>query len=184
MQPCFSSPLRRDIGSRLFCTTPLSAASFTAHRLLSTGIARLPLCSRGVLQGHQHVRFSPLSTILPSFSTHFLRTMASTSAAAAPSANTKQPPWHAPVPRPGEEEPAFKMYNSLTRSKVDFVPMDSRHVTWYSCGPTVYDASHLGHARCVAWRGGGAGRFERETVSSSATPMLTAVCLTLPAATM
>lgn len=22
---------------------------------------------------------------------------------------------------------------------------------WYNCGPTVYDASHLGHARCVAW---------------------------------
>ncbi|OLL22403.1 putative cysteine--tRNA ligase [Neolecta irregularis DAH-3] len=28
-----------------------------------------------------------------------------------------------------------------------FVPIDPRRVSWYSCGPTVYDASHLGHAR-------------------------------------
>ena len=27
--------------------------------------------------------------------------------------------------------------------------MNGRSVTWYSCGPTVYDASHMGHARCV-----------------------------------
>ena len=39
------------------------------------------------------------------------------------------------------------MYNSLTRSKVDFVPIQGRHVTWYNCGPTVYDSSHMGHAR-------------------------------------
>lgn len=28
-----------------------------------------------------------------------------------------------------------------------FVPQDGRRVTWYCCGPTVYDASHMGHAR-------------------------------------
>jgi cysteinyl-tRNA synthetase len=39
------------------------------------------------------------------------------------------------------------VYNSLTRSKVPFVPIKGANVTWYSCGPTVYDASHLGHAR-------------------------------------
>ena len=25
--------------------------------------------------------------------------------------------------------------------------MDGKQVKWYSCGPTVYDASHMGHAR-------------------------------------
>ena len=41
------------------------------------------------------------------------------------------------------------IYNSLTRTKVPFVPMDKggQLVTMYVCGPTVYDASHLGHAR-------------------------------------
>ena len=53
--------------------------------------------------------------------------------------------------------------------QVDFVPIRDKHITWcvgrsaiavgqadhifrnnrYNCGPTVYDASHMGHARCV-----------------------------------
>lgn len=28
-----------------------------------------------------------------------------------------------------------------------FVPKDEGKVSWYACGPTVYDHSHLGHAR-------------------------------------
>lgn len=37
----------------------------------------------------------------------------------------------------------------MTRSKNDFVPIDpeGKVVKWYSCGPTVYDDAHLGHAR-------------------------------------
>lgn len=41
----------------------------------------------------------------------------------------------------------LKLYNSLTREKNVFVPQNGRRVLWYSCGPTVYDASHMGHAR-------------------------------------
>ena len=38
--------------------------------------------------------------------------------------------------------------NTLTRSKVPFIPMSGgRRVLWYMCGPTVYDSSHMGHAR-------------------------------------
>ncbi len=43
--------------------------------------------------------------------------------------------------------PPLKVMNSLTRSKEPFIPRDPDRVTWYMCGPTVYDASHLGHAR-------------------------------------
>ena len=39
------------------------------------------------------------------------------------------------------------MWNSLTRQKEDFIPISGNRVTWYNCGPTVYDASHMGHAR-------------------------------------
>ncbi len=28
-----------------------------------------------------------------------------------------------------------------------FVPMNGKRVLWYMCGPTVYDAAHMGHAR-------------------------------------
>jgi cysteinyl-tRNA synthetase len=40
------------------------------------------------------------------------------------------------------------LLNSLTNTKTPFVPGSaSSTVRWYSCGPTVYDSSHLGHAR-------------------------------------
>jgi cysteinyl-tRNA synthetase len=37
--------------------------------------------------------------------------------------------------------------NTLTGDKQPFVPRKGRRVTWYTCGPTVYDSSHMGHAR-------------------------------------
>lgn len=39
------------------------------------------------------------------------------------------------------------IYNSLTRQKEVFVPNEGNKVTWYICGPTVYDSAHMGHAR-------------------------------------
>lgn len=59
--------------------------------------------------------------------------------------SVQQPPWSPPVRT--AEEPVLKLYNSLTRTKTEFVPSSGRHVKWYNCGPTVYDASHMGHAR-------------------------------------
>lgn len=47
------------------------------------------------------------------------------------------------------EAPCLKLFNSLTRKKEIFVPKHGNKVNWYSCGPTVYDASHMGHARYV-----------------------------------
>ncbi|KAJ7594469.1 tRNA synthetases class I (C) catalytic domain-containing protein [Mycena floridula] len=57
----------------------------------------------------------------------------------------RQPPWSLPVPE--RPEPILKVYNSLTKTKTEFIPHNGRHVKWYNCGPTVYDASHMGHAR-------------------------------------
>lgn len=39
------------------------------------------------------------------------------------------------------------LYNSLTRSKSEFMPSDPRRVTLYVCGPTVYSYPHIGNAR-------------------------------------
>ncbi|KAJ5894512.1 cysteine--tRNA ligase [Penicillium taxi] len=61
----------------------------------------------------------------------------------------QQPPWQHPPSPAGVELPPLAVWNSLTKSKTPFVPIDpsGRKVSWYACGPTVYDDSHLGHAR-------------------------------------
>ena len=41
----------------------------------------------------------------------------------------------------------MKIYNSLTRKKEEFIPLESNKVKMYACGITVYDLSHIGHAR-------------------------------------
>ena len=43
----------------------------------------------------------------------------------------------------------IKLYNTKTRSKQVFTPIDPDNVRMYVCGPTVYDRAHLGNARPV-----------------------------------
>lgn len=43
----------------------------------------------------------------------------------------------------------LRLYNTLTRRKEDFVPINPDHVRMYVCGPTVYDFAHIGNARPV-----------------------------------
>ena len=42
---------------------------------------------------------------------------------------------------------SLSLYNSMTRSKQPFQPIDSQRVTMYVCGPTVYNRVHIGNAR-------------------------------------
>jgi cysteinyl-tRNA synthetase len=44
---------------------------------------------------------------------------------------------------------ALKLYNTLTRKKEEFRPLDPSNVRMYVCGPTVYDFAHIGNARPV-----------------------------------
>jgi cysteinyl-tRNA synthetase len=41
------------------------------------------------------------------------------------------------------------LYNSLTRRKEEFEPLDRNRVGLYVCGPTVYDRAHIGNGRAV-----------------------------------
>ena len=41
----------------------------------------------------------------------------------------------------------MKLYNSMTRKKEEFVPLEPGKVKMYSCGPTVYNYFHIGNAR-------------------------------------
>lgn len=45
----------------------------------------------------------------------------------------------------------MKVFNTMTRSKEEFVPVDENEVKIYACGPTVYNFIHIGNARplCV-----------------------------------
>src|SRR4051794_27693869 len=60
--------------------------------------------------------------------------------------------WRMPQPFCSTSEVLDKMYplflyNTLTRTKVRFIPKTPKTITWYQCGPTVYAESHIGHAR-------------------------------------
>ena len=41
------------------------------------------------------------------------------------------------------------LYNSVSREKDKFIPIDNKNVRMYVCGPTVYDKPHIGNARPV-----------------------------------
>ena len=41
----------------------------------------------------------------------------------------------------------MKLYNTLTKRKEDFVPLEEGKVRMYVCGPTVYNFIHIGNAR-------------------------------------
>ena len=43
----------------------------------------------------------------------------------------------------------LRLYDTLTREKRIFTPLDPNHVRMYVCGPTVYDFAHIGNARPV-----------------------------------
>jgi cysteinyl-tRNA synthetase len=45
------------------------------------------------------------------------------------------------------EQPTLRLYNTLTREKAPFQPIDPANVRMYVCGPTVYDFAHIGNAR-------------------------------------
>jgi len=47
------------------------------------------------------------------------------------------------------ETPPLRLYNTLTREKQLFAPIDPARVRMYVCGPTVYDYAHIGNARPI-----------------------------------
>ena len=44
---------------------------------------------------------------------------------------------------------SLKIFNTLSGEKEDFVPLTPGEVRMYVCGVTVYDSSHIGHARSL-----------------------------------
>ena len=53
------------------------------------------------------------------------------------------------MPAAGAPPMTLRLYNTLTRRKEDFSPIDASAVRVYVCGPTVYDFAHIGNARPV-----------------------------------
>ena len=44
---------------------------------------------------------------------------------------------------------SLRLYDTRTRRKVEFVPLQPGRVGMYVCGVTVYDTCHVGHARML-----------------------------------
>lgn len=65
------------------------------------------------------------------------------------------------------------IYNSLTRQKEVFEPIQPRQVRMYVCGMTVYDYCHLGHARVMVV-------FDTVTVTSKPAVTRSNTCATSP----
>src|SRR5690625_1562492 len=42
---------------------------------------------------------------------------------------------------------SIKIFNTLTREKEEFIPLEDGKVSMYVCGPTVYNYIHIGNAR-------------------------------------
>jgi cysteinyl-tRNA synthetase len=61
----------------------------------------------------------------------------------------KSPPRPQDETRPEASKGRLRLYNTLTRRKEDFKPIDPNAVRLYVCGPTVYDFAHIGNARPV-----------------------------------
>ena len=62
---------------------------------------------------------------------------------------TSQPSSPRAAGKPQREDKTLRLYNTLTRRKEDFAPIDRNAVRLYVCGPTVYDFAHIGNARPV-----------------------------------
>ncbi|KAF2358999.1 Cysteine-tRNA ligase [Trinorchestia longiramus] len=54
------------------------------------------------------------------------------------------PPWK----KPSGYDTGILVYNTATKHKVPLVTKSPGHLTWYMCGPTVYDSPHVGHGLC------------------------------------
>ncbi len=50
---------------------------------------------------------------------------------------------------PTQDTQKLTLYNSLTRRKETFTPINPKRVTMYNCGPTVYSYAHIGNARAA-----------------------------------
>jgi hypothetical protein len=76
---------------------------------------------------------------------HLGRAYATTKPLSTPTmASVQQAEWRPPAPLSEslqQQLPKLSVYNSLTRSKNEFVPLDreGKKIGWYACGPTVYD---------------------------------------------
>lgn len=50
--------------------------------------------------------------------------------------------------KPEGYDTGVKIYNCVAKEKVPLIVRNKNYATWYTCGPTVYDSAHMGHASC------------------------------------
>ena len=107
----------------------LLLTQLTSHMFLYKSFSFSQRAPR-VFHSHNVFLFSLIShtPALPSYSTSLNRVMAT--------ASRQQPMWQKPTAPPDAALPNLFIYNSLTKKKEPFVPLDweNRKVKWYACG--------------------------------------------------
>uniref|UniRef100_A0A034W6S9 cysteine--tRNA ligase n=1 Tax=Bactrocera dorsalis TaxID=27457 RepID=A0A034W6S9_BACDO len=58
---------------------------------------------------------------------------------------TSKQHWEKPI---SGRDTGIQIYNCITREKVPLILPNDTYATWYTCGPTVYDSTHIGHVSC------------------------------------
>lgn len=49
--------------------------------------------------------------------------------------------------KPEGRDTGVRVYNPISKFKEPLICKNGSYLSWYSCGPTVYDVAHIGHAR-------------------------------------
>jgi cysteinyl-tRNA synthetase len=127
----------------IFILAAAIVATITRIGLKSTYFLSRKLLSQGYLTVFSSQTLKPFIGQISAFSS-FCDTEMACSSTAPTLGRRKMPPWE---PYSSTEAPQLKIYNSLTRRKDLFRPIDGNQVKFYICGPTVYDSAHMGHAR-------------------------------------
>jgi cysteinyl-tRNA synthetase len=143
----------------LFSSSPFRpplAHSRTARRLIVLiSFTYTNHTSKRETTGNTDRERRPRPLALPSTANSAPRTRARAPSLSFPNTTamaTPPPRWHPPpggLPDPPHAG-RLCLYNSLVDDKVPFVPQRgaaTKRVSWYACGPTVYDSAHMGHAR-------------------------------------
>ena len=137
--------------------SPSSAPSLLPIRIRSSSLPRANLYHllvRRCDSATARSSFQSLATA-PSRSRSLATLAKASSYPARPKMAAAMPEWTPPPAPTGPAKdtlPPLKIYNSLVRQKVPFVPISGGNkVTWYSCGPTTYDDSHLVRCRIMSF---------------------------------
>jgi len=144
--------VEHQIGLAAAASVPNDGFSFH-HRPRTT-----PIIEQGRISSYLTVGLVASATVVLAFRrrSSILKSFSSEASGAESTSSLPSGPWEvrdghwvppSALTRFSGASKGLKVRNSLTNRLDAFTPRSGNTVTWYMCGPTVYDVSHVGHAR-------------------------------------